>query len=160
MFPVVLFRAPLNSNVMFPNPMPIEIEKITKDKESRQKRGLVLFLLISMCIEGICAAYAIHSPTLRWISENIAGPVIIMTAFGWCATDAKAKGFMLSPTWSVGLFVLAPICFPAYVIKERGLKPGAVVVAKAVGLLFTAVILSKTAENVTGYFLNSVTAGT
>lgn len=136
------------------NAMQLEVEKISSEKEVRQKRGLIIFFVLAMCVQGVLVAYASELPKLVWFADRMPAILIVAVSLVWCLVDARAKGSTLSFGWTFGLFLLAPVFFPAYVIKERGFKSGAVLVAKAIGLLLFAALLSVVSENITGFLLS------
>ena len=127
----------------------LEIEKISEKKEKQQKLLVILCLLVSMCIQGVATVLVDDSHKLQSFVEQSIGPILIATCIAWCTVDARAKGEILNFGWIFGMFLLAPIIFPTYLIKKRGFKSGLILTIKSVGIVFVATILSVTCSEIT-----------
>ena len=133
----------------------MEIEKISEEKEKQQKQLVVLCLLVSMCIQGVASVLVSDSLKLASFVDKSIGPILIATCIAWCSVDKRAKGNILGFGWVFGLFLLAPIIFPSYLINTRGLKSGLILTIKTIGIIFVAAALSVVSENITNFVIKT-----
>ena len=132
-----------------------KVDRLSKEDEIKQKKLFVFLFWLSMCIEGIAVILVGDKP--EWVSttEKAIGPIVFATCIAWCVTDQKAQGQILHPGWIFGLIIMVPISFPAYLIKNRGLKIGTILSVKAIGILFVGAILSMSFGSITNYILQT-----
>ena len=128
---------------------PLEIERIPREKEIRQKRNILLLFLVLMIVNGMLMA----SPKWDWIIDKMGGALVLATATVWCMIDARANGRVFNMGWYFGFVMLFPVFFPVYMFKEKGLKAGGLVIVKAAGLLLLALVLSVISNRVAIPFL-------
>ena len=129
---------------MFNKEADYSIEKISPDKEARQKLWLIVFLFCYMLLFGITVSMEEPKSGLASFIDIIFLPILIATSLTWVQIDMRAKGKLINIDWSLGLFLFAPVVFPLYLYKTRGIKSGSILLIKTIVVLVTCLILSTT----------------
>ena len=97
-------------------------------------------------VAGLMAA--ILSPEIADLAFSLFGAACLTA---WCEVDSRRKGTPISRWFGIGVFLLAIVFFPIYLVRSRGPR-GLLFTFPALLVLALGIVLAMAAENLANLF--------
>ncbi len=100
------------------------VEELTIKQYSRQKRKLLIALLIFSACDGSVMAFLSDGSSWDFLHTIVSGTVFLVMALAWCLYDAREQNYRMSRLMRYALVILFFVAFPVYIFRTRGFVPG------------------------------------
>ncbi len=113
----------------------LEVEIPTESEIALEKRKVFYYFFGTIFVSGLLSSMPDSLVLLQDISSVLFYAAYVFTAFYWCTVDKKQIGRMLNPFWGAWFMLFLPVALPFYLIANKGIKLGSLLVLKSLFLI-------------------------
>lgn len=123
----------------------LEVEIPPESEIALEKRKVFYYFYGTIFVSGFLSSTPDSAVLLQDVSSVLFYAAYVFTAFYWCTVDKRQRGRVLNPFWGAWFMLFLPVALPFYLIANKGIKTGTILVVKSLLLIpasFIAFILA------------------